>query len=572
MVRERAVKQPAFILAAVIWVATIVLGGCLSDETLRLECDFDDDCPSGRCERRVCIPPGADVGVPSCGAGLTACGSDCVDLRRSAEHCGECFEPCLAGSQESAACLAATCVRECAGGWIDLDGPEVPGCDYECTPSVGVTDEVCDGIDNDCDGLTDDEDPSATSPACADQDGVCRGARQPCVGGTPRGCSDVDYATHAGDLLELGEELICDGLDNNCDGRVDEHCCDGADDRFEGFIDGRTWTVGGFQWRGEDLVLIAHNGEEVVPIEVDRYRGLDSGPGWPLLGCHFDELHYSADRAAMYGLCNGIAFGLRAEDGRDAELGRVPDGTRSYRLQADGEEGVELVAVSFVAEEANTTTVLARDDGGEPLVAPFEPPTPHAGTSVAWTNGTGVASFVVPGEEVRLQLLDEFLRPVGFGVRVASIENADGVLHETDLVGAGRGRVLVFYPSPDGGLATATWTLGDEEAVLGPVLGSDPILRIDASRSRVGVLATAVTETALESWLLSESGEEHGHWRLPMEDVTRNSSLGQTAMRVATATDGEQLWIAFGSPGDALGPDDGLLVIRLGRNSIPLCQ
>ena len=206
------------------------------------------------------------------------------------------------------------------------------------------------------------------------------------------------------------------------------------------------------------------------------------------------------------------------------------------------------------------------------MTTTFEPPTAHAGTSVAWTDATGVASFIVPDQEVRLQLLDDDLAPVGFGVRVAAADWPEGTVLETDIVGAGRGRVLVFYPAPAGGLATATWTLGDEEAAPGPVLGSDTILRIDASRSRAGVLVTAVTESALESWLLSETGEELGAWRLPMEDVLRDGSLGQTPMRAPTATDGHQLWIAFGSPADARGPEDGLLVIRLGRNSIPLCQ
>ena len=565
-------KLHTLILASVIWVSTCVFGGCLSDEALRLECQSHDDCPSRTCLRQVCVSAVADVGQLECGTGLTACGSACVDLRRSADHCGACSSPCLAGERETAACLGAVCVRECSDGWIDLDGPDTPGCDYECTPSAGVTDEVCDGVDNDCDGLTDDEDPSITSPACEDQDGVCRGARQPCIDGEPRACTTADYAEHAGDLLEDGDELLCDGEDNNCDGRTDEHCCGGADDRFEALVDGRVWTVAGFRWRGEDLELVAHDGDLVHSIEVARFHGLMPDDGWPLEGCHFDELHYSPERQATYGLCNGLAFGLRAEDGRDFELGRVPVGTQAYRLQADGEEGVELVAASFVDESGTTSTVLARDDGDDPLVTTFEPPTPHAGTSVAWTNATGVASFIVPDEEVRLQLLDDDLAPVGFGVRIAAADWPEGTVLETDLVGAGRGRVLVFYPAPDGGVATATWTLGDEQAEAGPVLGSDTILRIDASRSRAGVLITAVTEDALESWLLSDTAEELATWRLPMDDVLRTGSLGEAPMRTTTATDGRQLWIAFGSPADARGPEDGLLVIRLGRNSLPLCQ
>jgi hypothetical protein len=191
---------------------------------------------------------------------------------------------------------------------------------------------------------------------------------------------------------------------------------------------------------------------------------------------------------------------------------------------------------------------------------------------VAWTDSTAVASFIVPGGDVRLQELDDGLAAVGFGVRVADPEWQEGSVLETELVGTGRGRVLVFYPDPDGGVATAMWSLGDDEVTTGPVVGDVPVLRIDASRSPAGILLNAVTETSLESWLLSENGEELTAWRLPMEEVLRDGSLGSVPMRVATATDGVQLWLAFGSPRDANGPDDGLLVIRLGRNSLPLCQ
>ena len=561
------------IFAAIVLPAAFTLGGCLSDDTLRMECDTDSDCPGGSCIYHVCVgdEDTADV-LPDCGPGLTPCGSTCADLRRSPDHCGACNEPCLAGAQETAECLAGVCTRECVDGWFDLDGEALAGCDYECTPSSGVTDEVCDGVDNDCNGLTDDEDPDTNSPVCADQDGVCRGTRQPCVDGNPRACTEADYRDQVGDQLESGEELLCDGEDNNCDGRVDEHCCGGADDRFEAAADAGDWTVGGFQWRGENLQLVAHDGASVVTFDVDRFRGVSRSAEWALPSCHFDELHYSPGLQAMYGLCNGAAFGLRDSEGRNSELGRVPDGTTEYRLQADGEEGTELLAVSFVDSEGATSTVLALDDGDSPLVVPFDPPTAHAGTSVAWTDSTGVASFVVPGAEVRLQELDDALEPVGFGIEVATPDWQATSTFETDLVGASRGRVHIFYPAPTGGVANAIWTLGEEEVVTGPTLGEDPILRVDASRSRAGVLLSAVTDSALHSWLLSDDGESIAEWRLPMEDVLRAGALGEVPMRVATATDGAQLWIAFGSPRDAAGPDDGLVLIRLGRNGLPLCQ
>ncbi|MCB2181198.1 MAG: thrombospondin type 3 repeat-containing protein [Desulfobulbaceae bacterium] len=103
-------------------------------------------------------------------------------------------------------CAGQTGVETCtAGAWGD----------DTCNPLFGASAEICDGLDNDCNGTNDD---ALTAPTNPNQTGVCSGSTQTCsgIGGWVEDYSAVsNYETN---------EMTCDTLDNDCDNSVDEGC------------------------------------------------------------------------------------------------------------------------------------------------------------------------------------------------------------------------------------------------------------------------------------------------------------------------------------------------------------
>ncbi len=115
-------------------------------------------------------------------------------------------------------------IAGCPPGLSDLNGDPTDGCEYGCIETNGGV-EMCDDKDNDCDGTIDDYSEgcydggdSGCSPDGTNCLGICEGGHRTCTNGTWSACAEQ----------VTGETELCDELDNDCDGTVNDGLDEGG--------------------------------------------------------------------------------------------------------------------------------------------------------------------------------------------------------------------------------------------------------------------------------------------------------------------------------------------------------
>lgn len=235
------------------------LNGCRFDPLPVAELDDGNACTQDLCDskegiihppvavddRNVCTTDSCDpvTGVQHalidsridtvCSEGVGACYSEgkwACDSKTGAVACSA-----RAGAPREEVCNAID--DDCDGSMDDVarlgeactDGEErcllrgvlecKPDGQLACSVTAGDgTDERCDGIDNDCDGRTDEDLARGCyeGPSYAVGVGVCTEGRQSCESG--------EWSSCAGSVLPSGEEICGNALDDDCDGTAEEDC------------------------------------------------------------------------------------------------------------------------------------------------------------------------------------------------------------------------------------------------------------------------------------------------------------------------------------------------------------
>ncbi len=190
---------------------------CVATNTATTEtCNgLDDDCDGATDENNPGGGGACSTGLPGiCSAGTDQCqnGSlQCIQTNTAtSETCNGLDDDCDGSTDENNPGGGGACSTSlpgiCAAGTDQCQNGSL-----SCVQTNTATTETCNGLDDDCDGSTDENNPGGGGACVTGLPGICSPGIDQCQNGSLQ-CIQTNTAT--------GE--VCNGLDDNCDGSTDE--------------------------------------------------------------------------------------------------------------------------------------------------------------------------------------------------------------------------------------------------------------------------------------------------------------------------------------------------------------